>query len=182
MRGRWWTMMDDERWTVGRKRVFPFGRGTHTHTIPRPFSRLWHGWLWKVAPVRQGCRPADLLRAAWIQKYASTAATTLVYAPPWPSLVPRFVPTLPFALDSAAVAHGSPCHRIKLSPPRHLHKSIKSVLVEFEPSSSRARYLPIRDAYRRGRKCSTDVRLGSLLLLGGKVVSSSYFLSSSFFI
>lgn len=70
----------------------------------------------------------------------------------------------------------------KLSPPRHLHKSIKSVLVEFEPSSSRARYLPIRDAYRRGRKCSTDVRLRSLVLLGGKVVSSSYFLSSSFFI
>lgn len=146
MRGRYprRRTMNDER--CERNACFHWNM-EHTRTysaIPRPFSRLWHAWLWKVAPVRQGCRPADLLRAAWIQKYASlhvAAATMLVYAPPWPSLVPRFTPpysSLPFILCMYGQRGGSRSWVAlppnKLSPPRHLHKSIKSALVEFEAS------------------------------------------------
>lgn len=135
-------MVNDERWTMkGGKETRVSIRTWSTHSTVYPFSRLWHAWLWKVAPVRQSCRPGDLLRAAWnrggIQKYASTLRSSGYHARLRATVTeftslrshPSLRPRVRCASRSWVALPPN-----KLSPPHHLHKSIKSVLVEFEAS------------------------------------------------
>lgn len=116
-----------------------------------PFGH-YDSWLWKVAPVRQACHPDDLLRAAWLTDGDKNTLLHAGYHVRLRATVTEFL-LLPPPVYTP---------QNKLSPPNDLHKSIKSLLVEFERprpcSLSRSRRVSPRG--KMFDRCSTR---GSLI-------------------
>lgn len=126
-----------------KKRVFPFEHGTHTHILGHP-SALFTAMTRLTLKSCTG--PTGLSSGRLVTGRVDTkirfSTRSRGYHARLRATVTEFSSSLPFPSLPALCMYGQrggsrswvALPPNKLSPPRHLHKSIKSALVEFEAS------------------------------------------------